>query len=83
MNAYDHNGDQLSVGDYVMCLSNGCELESEIVSILPDNQIEVVPMRRRQQKDNDQRRRRFLAFIIQCVCLKPVENSVEIVKTTR
>ena len=43
MNAYDHNGDQLSVGDYVMCLSNGCELESEIVSILPDNQIEVVP----------------------------------------
>ena len=36
MNAYDHNGDQLSVGDYVMCLSNGCELESEIVSILPD-----------------------------------------------
>lgn len=43
MNAYDHNGDQLSVGDYVMCLSNGCEPESEIVSILPDNQIEVVP----------------------------------------
>lgn len=43
MNAYDHNGDQLSVGDYVMCLSNGCELENEIVSILPDNQIEVVP----------------------------------------